>query len=167
MINSVVLVGRLGNDPEMTYLDSGMALAKFRLAVQRPPRRGGEQEGGDRGQSQDTDWLDIVAWGRQAETCHQYLKKGALVGVEGRVQSRTWERQDGTKGYGVEINARRVQFLESRRDREAREAAEAAASESAPPSEPPPADQAPEPSQAPPAGDTGPSDEEEDPFGDQ
>lgn len=166
LINSVVLVGRLGNDPEMTYLDSGTAIAKFRLAVNRPPRRSDEEGGGSR-QEEETDWLNIVTFGRQAETCHQYLKKGALVGVEGRVQSRTWETQEGAKRYAVDINARRVQFLESRRDREAREAAEAAASESAPPSERPPADQAPEPSQAPPAGDTGPSDEEEDPFGDQ
>jgi len=167
LINSVVLVGRLGNDPELTYLDSGMALAKFRLAVQRPPRRGGEQDGGDTGQSQDTDWLDIVTWGRQAETCHQYLKKGALVGLEGRIQTRTWTRQDGTKGYGVEINARRVQFLESRRDREAREAAQATAGQSAPPPQTPPAEQAPQPSQPPAAGNTWPGDEEEDPFGDQ
>lgn len=114
MINSVVLVGRLGNDPELTYTQSGTAICKFRLAVNRPPRQGSDQE--------ETDWLDIVTFGRTAETCNQYLDKGALVGIEGRVQSSTWERQDGTRGYRVEINAARVQFLESRRDREARQA---------------------------------------------
>lgn len=114
MINSVVLVGRLGNDPELTYTQSGTAICKFRLAVNRPPRQGSDQE--------ETDWLDVVTFGRTAETCNQYLDKGALVGVEGRVQSSTWERQDGTRGYRVEINAMRVQFLESRRDREARQA---------------------------------------------
>jgi single-strand DNA-binding protein len=116
VINSVVLVGRLGNDPELTYTQSGTAICKFRLAVSRPPRQGSDQE--------ETDWLDIVAWGRVAETAAQYLDKGALVGIEGRVQSRTWERQDGTRAYAVEINAARVQFLESRRDREARQASQ-------------------------------------------
>lgn len=154
MINSVVLVGRLGTDPELTYTDSGTAIAKFRLAVSRPPRRGGDEGSGGQDRGEETDWLDIVAWGRQAETCDQYLTKGALVGIEGRVQSRTWERQDGSKAYAVEINARRVQFLETRRQREAREAAEAAA-----PSE--------RGAQPPPPDDMGPGPEEEDPFGDQ
>ena len=160
MINSVVLVGRLGNDPELTYTESGTAIAKFRLAVNRPPRR--DEEGGGGGRAEETDWLNIVAFGRQAETCNEYLAKGALVGVEGRVQSRSWDRQDGTRGYAVEINARRVQFLESRRDREAREASEG---RGGPPREQPPADQP--PSSAPPADDLWPGDEEEDPFGDQ
>ena len=114
MINNVVLVGRLGNDPELTYTQSGTAIAKFRIAVNRPPRRDSDQE--------ETDWLNVVTFGRTAETVSQYLDKGALVGIEGRVQSSTWERQDGTRGYSVEINALRVQFLESRRDREARQA---------------------------------------------
>lgn len=157
MINNVVLVGRLANDPELTYTPSGTAVAKFRLAVNRPPRQGSDQ--------QETDWLNVVTFGRTAETCAQYLNKGALVGIEGRVQSSTWERQDGTRGYSVEINALRVQFLESRRDREAREAGggerprqpaqrPAAAEPSAPPpQETPDIDWA--------------LDEEEDPFGDQ
>ncbi len=120
MINNVVLVGRLGTEPELTYTQSGTAITKFRLAVNRPPRADSQQE--------ETDWLDVVAFGRTAETCAQYLDKGALVGIEGRVQSRTWERQDGSRGYAVEINAFRVQFLESRRDREARQAASGGAS---------------------------------------
>lgn len=108
MINNVVLVGRLGNDPESVVTQSGTPLTKFRLAVNRPPRGDSDEE--------ETDWLDIITWGRTAETCAQYLSKGALVGIEGRVQSRTWERTDGSgRGYAVEINAYRVQFLESRR----------------------------------------------------
>lgn len=115
MINSVVLVGRLGNDPELTYTQSGTAIAKFRIAVSRPPRQGSDQE--------ETDWLDVVTFGRTAENTAQYLDKGALVGIEGRVQSSTWERKDGTRGYRVEINAMRVQFLESRQEKERRQAA--------------------------------------------
>jgi single-strand DNA-binding protein len=168
MINSVVLVGRLGNDPELTYTQSGTAICKFRLAVNRPPRRDSDQE--------ETDWLNIVTFGRTAETCGQYLDKGALVGIEGRVQSDTWERQDGTKGYSVEINAFRVQFLESRRDREARQASQGGGgrppqqgggARQRPPQGPPPQQQGPAPQEQ-----GGPDidwtmDEEEDPFGDQ
>lgn len=159
MINNVVLVGRLGNDPELTYTPSGTAIAKFRLAVNRPPRQGSDQE--------ETDWLNIVAWGRTAENAAQYLDKGSLVGIEGRVQSRTWERQDGTTAYAVEINAFRVHFLESRRDREARQRGGGGA---APPERERPA----RPQQGPPDQPPAPStdldwalDEEEDPFGDQ
>ncbi len=168
MINSVVLVGRLGNDPELTYADSGTAIAKFRLAVNRPRRRDAEA-----GQDQETDWLNIVAFGNQAENCDRFLSKGALVGVEGRIQSRTWERDDGRREFFVEIVAWRVQFLETRREREAREAAQGAGAPSqqdaqAPPSQEgaqaPPSQQG---AQAPPPGDSWPGDEDEDPFRDQ
>jgi len=135
MINNVVLVGRLANDPEMRYTPSGTAVTKFRLAVSRPPRRSGE-EGVPA--EEETDWLDIVTWGNVAENVAQYLDKGALVGVEGRVQSRSWETQDGQKRYAVEINARNVQFLESRQEAERRRAtrAERSGREVAPPPEP-------------------------------
>ncbi len=178
MINSVVLVGRLGNDPELTYTQSGTAIAKFRLAVNRPPRQGSDE--------QETDWLDIVAWGRTAENCAQYLDKGSLVGIEGRVQSRTWERQDGGKAYAVEINAFRVQFLESRRDREARQAgggggrqqgAQQGQQQAPPEGQQQGAQQGPQPAQQqapeqPPQKQGGSDidwamDEDEDPFGDQ
>lgn len=172
MINNVVLVGRLGNDPELTYTQSGTAIAKFRLAVDRPPRRDSDQE--------ETDWLNIVTFGRQAETCAQYLDTGALVGVEGRVQSRTWERQDGTRAYAVEINAFRVAFLESRQRAEERRqqvGAGAPAGQQGPPQGQPQAQQAPPPQQRqqqpqPSQPQPGPEgdwamDEDEDPFGDQ
>ena len=121
MINNVVLVGRLGNDPEMRYTPSGMAITKFRLAVDRRKRRGGGEDGGDE-QKQETDWLDIVCFGVVAENAGQYLDKGSVVGIEGRVQSRTWETQEGQKRYSVEIVANNVQFLESRAEAERRRA---------------------------------------------
>ncbi len=161
MINNVVLVGRLGNDPELTYTQSGTAIAKFRIAVNRPPRQGSDQE--------ETDWLNVVTFGRTAETCAQYLDKGALVGIEGRVESSTWERQDGTKGYAVNINAFRVQFLETRQERERRQAGGGGGR---PQGAPPPGQQQ-RPAQGPPPQEGAPEnidwamDEEEDPFGDQ
>ena len=157
MINNVVLVGRLGNDPELTYTSSGTAIAKFRLAVNRPPRRA---EDGSRGE-EETDWLNIVCFGRTAETVSQYLNKGALVGIEGRVQSSTWERQDGTKGYSVEINAQRVQFLDSRRDREARQGG--GQQQQGAPQQGAPQQGAPAPAPT----DDWPGEDDEDPFGDQ
>jgi len=164
VINNVVLVGRLGNDPELTYTASGTALCKFRLGVTRPPRR---SDDGGRGE-EETDWLDITCWGRVAETAAQYLDKGSLVGVEGRVQSRTWERQDGSKAYGVDINAQRVDFLESRSQAEARRAGGGGGR---PPQQQAPQQQAPQqaaPQQAaPPSNDDWPGEDDQDPFGDQ
>jgi single-strand DNA-binding protein len=152
MINSVVLVGRLGADPELSYTQSGTAICKFRLAVDRPPRKGSDDH--------ETDWLNVVCFDRQAETAHQYLDKGALAGVEGRVQSRTWERDDGSRAYAVEINAYRVAFLESRRDREARQA------NGGPPQGARPDDAPPQPQQQQAAIDWT-LDEDEDPFGER
>ena len=166
MINNVVLVGRLGNDPELTYTNSGTALCKFRLAVSRPPRR---TEDGGRGEKQ-TDWLDITCWGKVAENVSQYLDKGSLVGVEGRIQSRTWEKQDGSKGYGVEINAQSVQFLESKSEATARRAAGgggAPPQQGAPQQQQQGAPQQAAPQQAAPQNNDWPSDDDEDPFGDQ
>lgn len=169
MINNVVLVGRLANDPELSYTQGGTALCKFRLAVSRPPRRDSNEE--------ETDWLNIVCWDRTAENVNQYLDKGALVGIEGRIQSRSWEADDGSRRYAVEINAFRVHFLESRKEAEARRAAQgtpgpqqrAGGSQQGPQGGSPPPQQQ---QQAPQADQGGPDidwtmDEEEDPFGDQ
>lgn len=155
MINNVVLVGRIGNDPELTYTQSGTALCKFRLAVSRPPRRDADGE--------ETDWLNIVCWERTAENVSQYLDKGALIGIEGRIQSRSWERDDGGRGYAVEINAFRVHFLESRKEAEARRSGQGGGGR--PPQqqqqEPPPQQQGAD------ADIDWAMDEDEDPFGDQ
>ncbi len=157
MINTVVLVGRIGNDPEMRYTPSGMPVVNFRLGVTRVRR-------GDTGEDQ-TDWFDIVCFQKTAEFVSQYLDKGALVGVEGRLQSRTWEGADGRKNYRVEIIANNVQSLESRQEAERRRAArgQAAPTPSAAP------DIVPEPDFEPelPPDDFETANEMEDPFGDQ
>lgn len=114
MINSVVLVGRLANDPEMRYSTSGTPITNFRLAVDR----GRKSEGG----KQETDWLNVVCFQKTAELASQYLDKGSLVGIEGRIQSRSWERDDGKREYAVEIVAEGVRFLESRAEAERRRA---------------------------------------------
>ncbi len=162
MINSVVLVGRLANDPEMRYTPSGMPIANFRLAVDRGRKS-------DSGKEQ-TDWLNIVAFQKTAELVAQYLDKGSLVGIEGRIQSRSWEGQDGKKNYSVEIVANNVRFLESKAEADRRRAARG---QSGPPGanavRPPAASQAPAPQAPPPMppDDYGPVGENEDPFGDQ
>jgi len=163
MINSVVLVGRLANDPEMRYTPSGMPIANFRLAVDR----GRKSESGE----EQTDWLNIVAFQKTAELVAQYLDKGSLVGIEGRIQSRTWEGQDGKKNYSVEIVANNVRFLESKAEADRRRAAKG---QSGPPGagavRPPaaaPQAAAPQASPPMPPDDFGPVGENEDPFGDQ
>ena len=119
MINNVVLVGRIGKDPEMRYTASGMAVTKFSIAVDR--QRKSSEEGG-----QDTDWFNIVTFGQTAEFVSQYLDKGAMVGIVGRLSSRSWETDDGQKRSAVEVVGERVQFMESKQEAERRRAARAA-----------------------------------------
>lgn len=95
-MNSVNVIGRLGTDPELKERD-GDNLCKLRIAV-------------DSGRD-DPYWFDVVCWGKTADACAQYLGKGSQVGIEGKLQSRTWEKAGGGKGYAVEINAFRVDFL--------------------------------------------------------
>lgn len=133
MVNSCVLVGRLANDPEMRYTQSGIAVTNFRLAVNRPPRRDSDEE-------PPADFIDIVTWRQTAEFCGNYLAKGALISVEGRIQVRSWETQDGQRRRSVEVVAQRVQALESRAERERREQARAAEGAGEPDLGPPPDD---------------------------
>lgn len=112
MINVVALVGRIGTNPELRYTGSGMAMTNFRLALSS--KRGGEER---------TDWFDVTAFGKSAEFVCQYLTKGALVGIEGRLQEDTWEAEGGGKRSKVVIIANSVQGLESRAQREERQAA--------------------------------------------
>ena len=149
MINACVLVGRIANDPELRYAPSGMGVVKFRVAVDRQRK----SESGER----QTDFLDIVAFGKTAEFVSQYLDKGSMVGIEGRIQSRTWETQEGQKRYSVEIAANSVQALESRQEAERRRAARSAGG---------PPQAAGNAGQAQPE-DYGPISDDEDPFGDQ
>jgi len=148
VINNVVLVGRLANDPEMKYTPSGMPITTFRLAVDRGRKN-------DAGEDQ-TDWLNIVAFQKTAELVAQYCDKGSLVGIEGRIQSRTWEGQDGKKNYSVEIVANNVRFLESRAEAERRRASRGQSAPTGAATAPPP-----------PADDYGPVGTSDDPFGDQ
>jgi single-strand DNA-binding protein len=111
-VNKVILIGNLGRDPELRYLPSGESVVKFTLAT-------GSRWKDKNGQLQErTDWHNIVAFGRQAEICNQYLKKGSQVYVEGRIQNRSWEDKDGNKKYITEIIARSINLL-GRREPEA------------------------------------------------
>jgi single-strand DNA-binding protein len=107
-VNKVILVGNLGRDPELSYLPSGQSVAKFSLATTRAYKdKNGELK-------EETEWHNIVAWGKLGEICAQYLTKGRQAYVEGRIQSRTWEGRDGQKRTSVEIVAQDVQMLGSR-----------------------------------------------------
>ncbi|TQR21815.1 single-stranded DNA-binding protein [Psychrobacillus vulpis] len=104
MINRVVLVGRLTKDPELRYTPSGVAMARFTLAVNRTFK----SENGE----QQADFINCVVWRKQAENTANFLKKGSLAGVEGRIQTGSYEGQDGKRVYTTDVVADSVQFLE-------------------------------------------------------
>jgi len=105
MLNRVILIGRLTKDPELRYTPSGVAVAQFTLAVDRPfSREQGERE---------ADFIPIVTWRQLAETCANYLRKGRLAAVEGRMQVRNYENNEGRRVYVTEVVADNVRFLES------------------------------------------------------
>ncbi|MGG3448842.1 single-stranded DNA-binding protein [Domibacillus aminovorans] len=106
MINRVVLVGRLTKDPELRYTPAGAAVATFTLAVNRTYTN----QQGDR----EADFINCVIWRKPAENVANFLKKGSLAGVEGRIQTRNYEGQDGKRVYVTEVQADSVQFLEPR-----------------------------------------------------
>ncbi|EUJ17419.1 single-stranded DNA-binding protein [Listeria aquatica] len=104
MMNRVVLVGRLTRDPELRYTPAGVAVATFTLAVNRTfTNQQGERE---------ADFINCVVWRKPAENVANFLKKGSLAGVDGRVQTRNYEGQDGKRVYVTEVVAESVQFLE-------------------------------------------------------
>ncbi|MBC2258086.1 single-stranded DNA-binding protein [Listeria booriae] len=106
MMNRVVLVGRLTKDPELRYTPAGVAVATFTLAVNRNfTNQAGERE---------ADFINCVVWRKPAENVANFLKKGSLAGVDGKVQTRNYEGQDGKRVYVTEILAESVQFLEPR-----------------------------------------------------
>jgi len=109
MLNKVMIIGRLGADPEMKYTANGNAVTTFNVATSRTYTNQGERV-------EETEWFSIVAWNRLAETCAQYLAKGRQVYVEGRMQTRSWDAQDGQKRYRTELIANEVKFLGSRGD---------------------------------------------------
>lgn len=104
-VNKVILVGRLGKDPELRYTQSGTANAKFPVATDRKYRnKEGEW-------IEETEWHNIKVWGTQAENCEKFLSKGREVFIEGRINTDQYEDRDGNKRYWTEIVAMRVQFL--------------------------------------------------------
>ncbi|WP_373894368.1 single-stranded DNA-binding protein [Virgibacillus natechei] len=106
MLNRVVIVGRLTKDPDLRYTANGVAVANFTVAVDRTfTNQQGERE---------ADFIRCVTWRRQAENLANYMKKGSMVGVDGRVQTRNFEGQDGKTVFMTEIVAESVQFLESK-----------------------------------------------------
>jgi single-strand DNA-binding protein len=109
-LNSVNLIGHLGKDPEVRYTGGGQAVANFSLATSDTWKdKNGEKQ-------ERTEWHRIVVWGKQAEHCGEYLRKGRLVHIEGRLQTREWDDKDGQKRHTTEIIANRVTFLGGGRD---------------------------------------------------
>ena len=109
-VNKVILVGRLGRDPESRFTGSGQAVCNFSLATDRSYKdRNGQTQ-------KHTEWHKIVAWGKLAEICQKYLKKGSQIFIEGRIQSRQWDDKDGNKRTSFEIVAGEMRMLGSRGD---------------------------------------------------
>lgn len=106
-MNKVILVGRLGRDPEMRYIPSGQAVCNFSMATDETYLKDGQKV-------EKTEWHRIVVWGKTAEFCGNYLTKGRLVCVEGKLETRKWTDKEGVERYTTEIKADRVQGLDSR-----------------------------------------------------
>ena len=104
-LNKVMVIGNLGKDPEMRFTANGTPITSFSIAVNRTTTIGGERK-------EETEWFNVVAWSKLAETCNQFLGKGRRVYVEGRLQTRSWDGQDGQKHYRTEIVANDVLFLD-------------------------------------------------------
>ena len=109
-LNKVQLTGRLGADPEMRFTPQGHAVTTFRVASNRSWRSS------DGEAHEDTEWFRIVAWNKLAEICNQFLAKGARVYVEGRLQTRQWQDQEGQTRYSTEVIANDMIMLDTRRD---------------------------------------------------
>ncbi len=107
-LNKVMIIGNLGADPEMRYTADGAAVTNFNVAASR------RYTSSDGEQKEETEWFRVVAFRKLGELCNQYLQKGRRVYVEGRLQTRSWEGQDGQKRYTTEVIAGDVQFLDSR-----------------------------------------------------
>ena len=105
-LNKVIVLGNLGRDPELRHTPSGRAVCKLSVAT---TETWNDQQSGER--QERTEWHRIVVWGRQAENCAQYLKKGRQVFVEGKLQTRKWQDKEGQDRWSTEIQADRVQFI--------------------------------------------------------
>ena len=106
MLNRAILIGRLTRDPELRYSPNGVAVTQFTLAIDRPFQNSGQRE---------ADFIPVVTWRQLAEACANYLKKGRLCAVEGRIQTRNYDNNEGRKVYVTEVIADNVRFLDSSR----------------------------------------------------
>lgn len=106
-MNKVMLIGNICTDIQLRYTSSNVAVATFSLALNRPKKQDGTQE---------ADFPNIVVWGKQAENINKYLKKGSKLALEGRIQTRTYETENGQKRYITEVVAENVQFLDNKKD---------------------------------------------------
>lgn len=105
-LNKIMVIGNVGNDPEMRFTPNGNPVTTFNIAVSRVyTTKDGERK-------QETEWFTVITWDRLAETCNQFLSKGQRAYVEGRLRSHTWEGKDGQKRFRNEIIASKVIFLE-------------------------------------------------------
>jgi len=105
-LNKIMLIGNVGSEPEMRYTPNGKAVTSFRMATNY------RYVGPDGERREETEWFRVSVWGRQAESCNQFLSKGKRVYVEGRLHSRNWEGQDGKMRNSLEVSANRVIFLD-------------------------------------------------------
>lgn len=109
-LNKVMIIGRLGRDPEMRYTPNGRPVSAFSVAVNRT------WAAGDGDKREETECFNVVAWGNLAEICKQHLRKGQTVYVEGRLQTRSWDDQDGKKHFRTEVVANEMIMLSDRRE---------------------------------------------------
>lgn len=108
MLNKVIIIGNLGADPELRYTNTGTAVATFNVATT-------ERWKGQDGKAQEaTEWHKIIAWGKLAEICNQYLQKGSRIYLEGKLQTRKWQDREGTERFITEVIARDMKMLDSR-----------------------------------------------------
>src|SRR3989338_1172089 len=113
-LNKVLLIGNLGADPEVRVTGTGQSVATIRLATtDRWVDKSGQK-------TERTEWHRVIAWGKQAELCKEYLSKGRQIYVEGRIQTREWNDKEGNKRYTTEVVAQRIQFLGSPAGKQAR-----------------------------------------------
>lgn len=122
-MNKIIIIGNLGRDPEMRFTPSGQAVTKFSVASTRSYKAGNGE------QVKETAWFSIEAWGKLAEICNEYLKKGSKVYVEGRIKPdkqtgspHVYEKKDGTAGASFEVSAIEIQFLDSKGDKKTEQA---------------------------------------------
>lgn len=108
-VNKVILIGRLGQNPEMRATGNGTSVATLSVATSERFKKDGQMQ-------EKTEWHRVVVWGKTAESCAAYLQKGREVYVEGRLQTRSWEKSDGVTQYSTEIIAEAVKFLGSKRE---------------------------------------------------